>query len=261
MKTIQRILAAVLLASGIQIPAVAQSQEPVQKRVLIPFQTEKQMPLRTERLSKSGLQTVSNETGVMPGRNEIIAFADSSSVWNDSITNPVPDMVEKTALVLWYNYTDGTKEEAYSFYLGDSPEINLSNGAIIVSSLGEDWIEQNEYEGYPSRHMLSFSLEMADKWDFTIEKRCYAGDAYYHQDAVNVDGVSDNVKPAFSVAGNVLTVNNLASNTEVMILDTAGKLLSSSLADANGNATLLLPSAQGTVIVNAGSINFKIMVK
>lgn len=192
-------------------------------------------------------------------RPSILAFADSSSYSQDIVT---PDMSPKTALVAWYIYNDGTRVEDYSFYLENLPEIKIEGSSIIFSSLGDNVVWINEYESQVWNFSYYLNVEYSDRSEFTIEQRIYAGEAIYHQDEVDVEQISaESRKPSFHIEGGVLCVNDIPSYSEVQLLDASGRQIASNMADANGNARVQLPTTPGTVIVNTGDINFKLLVK
>ena len=68
-------------------------------------------------------------------------------------------------------------------------------------------------------------------------------------------------RPAFSIQGGVLHVAGLKSGEQVAVYTLDGKTAVQVKADSDGRASASLRQMSGTVIVKAGNVSFKVLIK
>lgn len=153
------------------------------------------------------------------------------------------------ALVVWNGDT-----ELYSFYVSNEPVLKVSNGNAIVQSDGT-WGAENApcYYSIPMSETANYKI--------TLEQRDYTGD-FGQGVPTSIKETPTAVKrPAFSVKNGLLSVAGLQAGETLLVFAADGRKFAQAKADANGQASVSLRQALGTVVVKAGHVSFKLMVK
>ncbi len=165
---------------------------------------------------------------------------------------------KRPAIVVW-----GGEQELYSFFISDSPQLTVEGGNAVITSDGK-WIYEENYNEYERECRVSIPFSESSSYRITLEQRSYTGD-YYYCDEDMVDGIDESSPtpgaPQFSMQGGVLRVVGLAEDDCVSVSSLDGKSLGSTVANGNGCAVLPLPHQTGTVVVKAGNVSFKIIIR
>lgn len=154
----------------------------------------------------------------------------------------------KPALVVW----DG-ETELYSFYVSNEPVLKVANGNAIIQSDGV-W-------GTYNKCYYSIPMSETSKYKITLEQRDYIGDFGAHVPTSVTEAPTVKNKPAFSMENGILSVSGLKAGEPLMVFTVDGKTVAQGRADANGQASASLQQMPGTVIVKAGQVSFKVMVR
>lgn len=162
---------------------------------------------------------------------------------------------EHSALVVW----NGEKE-LYSFYVSDNPVLKISNGNALVQSDGE-WEQKLYFDTVKNRCYYEIPMSETSNYKITIEKRSYTGPWGSNAETGIGQVSSESVRPAFSLKDGLLRVGGLKEGESLIVSTTDGKLLGSVEVSKKGYASLSLQNARGTIVVKAGEITFKILVK
>lgn len=158
----------------------------------------------------------------------------------------------QSALVVWQG-----DQELYSFYVANNPTLKVSNGYAVVQSEGK-------WEDFQvSQHECYFSIPMSESSNYKIslEKRDYMG-VFGHRVPTSIEEkLTVTARPAFSIQGGVLHVAGLKSGEQVTVYTLDGKTAVQVKADSDGRASASLRQMSGTVIVKAGNVSFKVLIK
>lgn len=161
----------------------------------------------------------------------------------------------QSALVVWQG-----DQELYSFYVANNPTLKVSNGYAVVQSEGK-WEEESYFQ--VSQHEFYFSIPMSESSNYKIslEKRDYMG-MFGHSVPTSVEEkLTVTARPAFSIQGGVLHVAGLKGGEQVAVYTLDGKTAVQVKADSDGRASASLRQLSGTVIVKAGNVSFKVLIK
>ena len=150
----------------------------------------------------------------------------------------------QSAIVVWYG-----DSELYSFFVSDNPVLKVHDGRAVIQSDGT-------YEHQLETYTCLYELEL------NMEERDYTG---YFDDgsATSVEEVPDagTARPAFSLRGGILQVAGLAEGEQVTVASTDGKVIAQAKAGRGGQASVSLRGLAGTIVVKAGNVSFKVIVK
>ena len=155
----------------------------------------------------------------------------------------------KPALVVW----DG-ETELYSFYVSNEPVLKVANGNAVIQSDGV-------WGTYDSKCYYSIPMSETSKYKITLEQRDYMGDFGAQVPTSVTEAPTVKNKPAFSLKNGILSVSGLKAGEPLMVFTVDGKTVAQAKADANGQASTALRQMPGTVIVKAGRVSFKVMVR
>jgi len=161
----------------------------------------------------------------------------------------------QSALVVWQG-----DQELYSFYVANNPTLKVSNGYAVVQSEGK-WEDEFLFE--VRQHECYFSIPMSESSNYKIslEKRDYMG-MFGHRVPTSVEEkLTVTARPAFSIQGGVLHVAGLKGGEQVTVYTIDGKTAVQVKADSDGRASASLRQMSGTVIVKAGNVSFKVLIK
>lgn len=162
------------------------------------------------------------------------------------------------ALVVWNG-----ERELFSFFVADNPQMTVKNGYAVIESDGE-WSYDNYFQTITSKCSYQIPMSESQGYRITMEMRSYTG-MYDYCDEDMLDGVENVAEkltaPIFSMKDGVLQVAGLDEGCPVAVYSTDGKTLGKTAADRSGHATLPLQNMNGTAVVTAGSVTFKIVVK
>lgn len=161
----------------------------------------------------------------------------------------------QSALVVWQG-----NQELYSFYVANNPTLKINNGYAVVQSDGE-WEEENMFEVYAHECYFTIPMSESSNYKISLEKRDYMG-VFGHKVPTSVEEkLTVTARPAFSIQGGVLHVAGLKSGEKVAVYTLDGKTAVQVKADSDGRASASLRQLSGTVIVKAGNVSFKVLIK
>ena len=163
---------------------------------------------------------------------------------------PMKAEERKAALVVWNG-----ESELYSFFISDRPVLKVHNGNAIIQSDGT-WEEYVICKCY-------YSIPMSESADYkiTLEQRDYIG-TFGREDETGLQEItSTTLKPSFSFHDGTLQVAGLKTGTTVTTATTDGKITAQASADQSGRASVSLRGQSGTIIVKAGEVSFKVLVR
>lgn len=121
----------------------------------------------------------------------------------------------------------------FSFLLKENPVITFSDEEFIVN--------ENESTSYAIDEVKLYYFSEGNETATTLEK------------AQNLLMVS--------VGENTVEISNAAAKAHIQLTKANGQILSTTIADEAGAATLQLPKEKGIVILSAGKQSFKIIRK
>ncbi len=158
----------------------------------------------------------------------------------------------QSAIVVWYG-----DSELYSFFVSDNPVLKVHDGRAVIQS---DGTYEHQLETYTCYY--SILMSESSEYKLTMEERDYTG---YFDDgsATSVEEVPDagTARPAFSLRGGILQVAGLAEGEQVTVASTDGKVIAQAKAGRGGQASVSLRGLAGTIVVKAGNVSFKVIVK
>jgi len=123
--------------------------------------------------------------------------------------------------------------KTYSFKLADKPVITFNDGDLVVNG------------------------DASTSYAISNVKNYHFGDGV----ASDVKTVSSNELVVSYVNENTINVQNAVANAQVSVFTIAGVVVSNQAADADGAATIQLPSQKGVYIVKVGDKSFKVIRK
>ena len=168
---------------------------------------------------------------------------------------PMKAEERKAALVVWNG-----ESELYSFFISDRPVLKVHNGNAIIQSDGT-WEEYVNLQ--PVTYECYYSIPMSESADYkiTLEQRDYIG-TFGREDETGLQEItSTTLKPSFSFHDGTLQVAGLKAGTTVTTATTDGKITAQASADQSGRASVSLRGQSGTIIVKAGEVSFKVLVR
>ena len=150
----------------------------------------------------------------------------------------------KAALVVWNG-----ESELYSFFISDRPVLKVHNGNAIIQSDGV-WEEYVNLQ--PVTYECYYSIPMSESADYKITL----------EDETGLQEITfTTLKPSFSFHDGTLQVAGLKAGTTVTTATTDGKITAQASADQSGRASVSLRGQSGTIIVKAGEVSFKVLVR
>lgn len=161
----------------------------------------------------------------------------------------------KSALVVWNGET-----ELYSFFISDRPVLKVYNGNAIIQSDGV-WEESVNLQTITYKCYYSIPMSESSDYRITLEQRDYIG-IFGREDETGLQEInSTTLKPSFSFHDGTLQVAGLKAGTTVTTVTTDGKINGQTSADQSGRASVSLRGQSGTIIVKAGEVSFKVLVR
>lgn len=161
----------------------------------------------------------------------------------------------KAALVVWNG-----DSELYSFFISDRPVLKVHNGNAIIQSDGV-WEEYVNLQPVTCKCYYSIPMSESADYKITLEQRDYIG-TFGREDETRLQEInSTTLKPSFSFRDGTLQVAGLKAGTTVTTATTDGKITAQTSADQSGRASVSLRGQSGTIIVKAGEVSFKVLVR
>lgn len=168
---------------------------------------------------------------------------------------PMKAEERKAALVVWNG-----ESELYSFFISDKPVLKVHNGNAIIQSDGV-WEESVNLETITNKCYYSIPMSESSDYRITLEQRDYIG-IFGREDETGLQEInSTTLKPSFSFHDGTLQVAGLKAGTAVTTATTDGKINGQTSADQSGRASVSLRGQSGTIIVKAGEVSFKVLVR
>lgn len=162
----------------------------------------------------------------------------------------------QSAIVVWNG-----DSELYSFFVSDNPVLKVNNGNAIIKSDGT-WEYEANLEKVTNTCYYSIPMSESSKYKLTLEERDYTG-LFGHSDATAIDEITNTstTHPAFSLHDGILQVAGLDKGEQLTVASTDGKVIAQAKASHAGHASVSLHGQAGTLVVKAGNVSFKVMVR
>lgn len=165
---------------------------------------------------------------------------------------PMKAEERKAALVVWNG-----ESELYSFFISDRPVLKVHNGNAIIQSDGV-WEEYVNLQPVTCKCYYSIPMSESADYKITLEQRDYIG-TFGREDETGLQEITSTTLISFH--DGTLQVAGLKAGTTVTTATTDGKITAQTSADQSGRASVSLRGQSGTIIVKAGEVSFKVLVR
>lgn len=162
----------------------------------------------------------------------------------------------QSAIVVW----DG-ETELYSFFVSDTPVLKVRNGYAVIKSDGT-WESEVNLEKVTYECYYRIPMSESSHYKLTLEERDYTG-VFGSGNATSIKDAprAETARPTFSLHDGILQVAGLVEGEQVTVASIDGKVINQSEANSSGQVSVSLHGQVGLIVVKAGNVSFKIMLK